>query len=99
MAVKSPSPGDRVPKVHTKRRVPEALSHGAVPLRSWSMGSYDTSGRSHSSIADYHGKGPQDSNHVGNCTPQFSDAFAARDRRCVQEKTPVSKRPFTQKRD
>jgi hypothetical protein len=96
MPVKSPNPGDKIPKVYNRRQMVEVPTHYNVPLRDWAMGSYDpNTGRSHSSIADYQGKGPLDSNHVGSCNPQIPDAFAARDARCTQEKTPVSRRAYT----
>jgi hypothetical protein len=74
-------------------------SHGGKgALRDWSMGSYDQGGRSHSSIAEYGGKGPLHSNYAGACDPQIPrEAFAHIDRRRTQSPQPVKHRPVTRK--
>jgi hypothetical protein len=61
------------------------------------MGSYDQEGRSHSSVAEYDGKGPLHSNYVtGKCDPQIpSEAFRHIDKRRSQSPQPVKHRPVT----
>ena len=54
-------------------------SHGGKgPLRDWSMGSYNAeTGRSHSSVADYHGQAPLHGNYAGHCDPQIPLALSS----------------------
>jgi hypothetical protein len=60
------------------------------------MGSYDQEGRSHSSIAEYGGKGPLHSNFAGKCDPQIpSEAFRHIDKERTQSPVPVKHRPVT----
>ena len=68
------------------------------PLRNWSMGSYNAdTGRSHSSVAEYHGEAPLHGNYAGKCDPQIPTGFAAIDKRRSQDPRPVRTREFTKK--
>ena len=79
----------------TPRGVAGNAQHKNIPLRDWSMGSYNAdTGRSHSSVAEYGGEAPLKGNYAGKCNPQIPDKWK-RDQRATQDRTPVSRRPFT----
>jgi hypothetical protein len=59
------------------------------------MGSYDQEGRSHSSVAEYHGEAPLKGNYAGACDPQIDTSFHHIDKRRTQSSQPVKHRPVT----
>jgi hypothetical protein len=72
---------------------------GYAPLRAWATASFDpNTGRAALSTEDRPVSVRIEGETIRPAT-QLTDAFAARDRRCTQNSTPVRERPFIQKRD
>jgi hypothetical protein len=99
MPVKSPSPADRVPKVHDRRTAPDVPGYGATRtlLRQPASPSYDpNTGRSASSVDDQDARAHVHSGNHARPDRQLPKecGFQARDRAYVQSPVPVSKRPI-----
>ena len=84
----------------TPRGVAGNAGHKDIPLRDWSMGSYNAdTGRSHSSIAEYGGEAPLKGNYAGKCSAQIPTGFEKLDRQRTTDPRPVRTREFTKRVD
>jgi hypothetical protein len=101
--VSSPRPGPEKIHYEDRRRTPQQPSYGAGNrmMRQGASNSYDPqTGRSMSSVDEEDSRSHvTNNNHASGDGRQIPSGFAARDARCTQMKTPVSRRPLTMVHD